>query len=147
MHNEYKHSDWINSITKTKSYLLDEVEEGDADKALKTYHPYLINRDVAKTLLNLFIVNELNTKLRYLDKKMQYDYLFYAVPKTTSNASKKSWNKSVYKKSNVNHTHHNAIKEFYECSNAQAKSALLTLTPQQIHKIVYFVQHKKGGKG
>ena len=145
MHNDYKHSDWVKSITKTKSYLLEDAEADDADQALKTYHPYLINRDVAKTVLNLFLVNEINIK-PWVDKKMQYDYLFYAVPKTTANTAKKSWNKSVYKVVKVNPTHLNAVKEFYGYSDAKAKSALLTLTPEQIHKIVYFVQQRKGGK-
>ena len=66
MPNDYTHKDWIKSIQCTKEYLLDDLESDDADKSLKTYHPYLINNQLSKKMLNILLVNEMNINLSFL---------------------------------------------------------------------------------
>jgi hypothetical protein len=143
--NDFKHSDWVRSISYTKKYLLDGMETDEVDASLKSYSPYLINKQLSKEVVNIFVVNKLNIN-SHLDKKLQYDCLFNIIPKRNPNPAKKSKNKSISKKSNINPVHLNAVKEFYGYSNNKAKIALETLTAKQIHQIVYCVQNNKGGK-
>ena len=142
--NDFKHSDWVKSISYTKKYLLDDMETDEADAALKSYYPFLINSQLSKEVVNIFVVNKMNIN-SHLDKKLQYDYYFNIIPKANPNLPKKSCDKSISKKVNINPVHLKAVKEYFGYSNNKAKIALETLTAKQIHQIVYCEQNKKGG--
>ena len=138
--NHIKHSDWSNSINHTKEYLVETEQD------LQSYHPYLINKQMARKLENLFVVNQIN-QYPALDKKMQYDFFFHWIEKANPDAAKKHWTKSKSKmKDNFTSSQFEAVKAYFKYSNGKAKSAMAVLTSNQIHQIVYFMNKSKGGK-
>jgi len=145
MPNDLKYSDWVKSISTTKEYLLDEVEADDTDLLMKSYHPYLVSKSLLQNPQTIYAVNTVNM-LPGISKKMHYDYLFHYLPKSKPK-TKTPKKGSASKKSKVNATQLNAIKEYYGYSNEKAKSAIEVLSPMQIHQITYWVQNNKGGKG
>ena len=108
------------SILKTNEYLINSDEEE------KEYVPFVVNKALSGHIDCIFYVNEMN-KNPHLDKKMQYDYLFYSIRKYNRNFQK--WIK--YKESdNIE-----LVKEYYGVSSDKAKEVLKLLTEEQINFI------------
>lgn len=65
----------MNSINMNKNVdLIDEYNESD-------YVPFVVNRCFSYYPDTILLANELNQKLGYLDKKLQYKYYLYSVRK------------------------------------------------------------------
>lgn len=119
----------IPSLLQGNDYLLtSEVEE-------KEYSAYMVNRALSQHIDCLFYANEMN-RYHFLDKKLQYDYLFYSIRKYKRKYQK--WMKS-------NETVDiQLIKEYYSYSTPKAKQILPLLSKENLEEIK--VKLDKGGK-
>lgn len=75
---------FINSLSEDKNYLYDEVTS-------KEYTPYIVNRAFFIHIDTLHHASVMNQAYN-LDKKMQHDYYFYALPKKVR---RKKWLKKT----------------------------------------------------
>lgn len=119
----------IKSISETKKNLLVDAESE------KDYNPFMVNRGLSYFSDTIMYANEMNRNYD-LPKKMQHDFLFYAIPK------KKRFSKWVKKEADDKSL--SLIKEYFKYSNEHAKSALKILTPDQL-KIIE-VRMYRGGR-
>lgn len=110
----------IPSIQQTKKDL--SGEEG----FLKNYLPFIVNRSLSFHYDCVMQVNEVN-KYPSLDKKMQYDYLFYSI--RGYKRKFEPWQK-LSKNENLE-----IVKEYYGYSNDKAKDVLSLLNDNQINEI------------
>tara|TARA_B100001939_G_scaffold336397_1_gene339468 strand:+ start:279 stop:659 length:381 start_codon:yes stop_codon:yes gene_type:complete len=112
--------DWLNSINKTKTNLIDEDPSIE-----KEYLPYIINRCLSGSIDCVMYCNELNIN-HNLDKKLQYDFLINTVrpKKRFSPWLKKEKIKDI-----------ESVKSYYGYSNEKAEQALKILTTEQINFI------------
>jgi hypothetical protein len=78
-----------------------------------------------QTIDTLLYANEMN-KYHALDKKLQYDFYFYAIP------AKKRWSPWAKKEELDNF---DIVKEYYKCGNQKAKEYLKVLTSDQIEQL------------
>ena len=106
----------IPSILKTKDY---DYSESD-------YVPYLVNKALSFHIDCLFTVEILNC-YPFLDKKLQYDYYFYAIK--GYNRPFKKWIKGSEDK-NLQ-----IIQSYYNCSLSKAKEIIGLLTNENISLI------------
>lgn len=118
----------IPSILKTNEHII------NSDEDEKDYTPFVVNKALSGHIDCIFYVNEVN-KNPHLDKRLQYDYLFYSIRKYNRNFQK--WIK--YKDSDDVEL----IKEYYGYSSDKAKEVLKLLTEEDIK----FIKSKmdKGG--
>lgn len=121
--------DLIPSILQNKEHIINsEFEE-------REYVPYTVNKALSQHIDCIFHVNEMNNN-PHLDKKLQYDYYFYAVRKYKRQYQK--WHKNTDPGDLL------IIKEYYQCNTSVAKEYYKILTEDQIKSIKSFVD--KGGK-
>lgn len=117
------------SILENNEYLI-QTEDDE-----KSYSAYMVNKSLSAHIDCLLHVNAMNM-YHFLDKKMQYDYLFYSVRKYKRKYQK--WMK-------FNETKDiQTVKEYYNCSLSKAKDYLMILTKDQLKEIEQKLD--KGGK-
>lgn len=117
------------SLLENKGYALESQEDE------KSYSPFMVNKALSGHIDCLHHVNLMNIN-HHLDKKMQYDYLFYSVRKYKRKYQK--WMK-YNESSDIQ-----LIKEFYGYSTAKAKKVLPLLTKENLLYIAGKLD--KGGK-
>jgi hypothetical protein len=91
----------------------------------KAYTPYIINRCFSYFPDTIFHAQEMNTR-SYLDKRMQYDYMLYALRKRKRFAP---WQKAE------NPEDLDIVKEYFGFSDVKAKEALRILQVKDIELI------------
>lgn len=123
--------DFVNSINNTKQHLMQ-----DDPLAEREYVPYLTNRSLSNFSDTLFAANAMNTN-HLLDRRMQYDYLFYSVTKKRRYGK---WNKPEYN----NRIEIDAIKAVFGYSEKKAKQAFRILKSEDIDKILKEHGHMNG---
>lgn len=117
------------SILENNKYFL-ETEEDE-----KSYSPYTVNKALSAHIDCLLHANAMNI-YHTLDKKLQYDYLFYSIRKYKRKYQK--WMK-------FNETKDiQTIKEYYNCSISKAKDYLMILSKDQLKEMESKLD--KGGK-
>lgn len=120
--------DIINSINNKTSLEWDDVTE-------KTYAPFIINRGLSFNMQTVMFANVMN-RFPQIDKKMQYDFYFYGVPK---GKRFDKWQKKTELGSDVQ-----AVKDFYNINTDRAVEALKLLSNEQLDMIKEKL--KKGGR-
>lgn len=111
--------EYTNSITQTKKYMM----ESEHDE--KAYVPFLINKSLSFYVDTVLYANDMN-QMHWLDKKLQYDYLFYSIP------AKKRFTKWPKKKKEEDLE---LIKEYFGYGTTKAKQALAVLNDIQLEQI------------
>lgn len=109
--------DYVKSFN-TKDYIYDSENN-------KEYVPYIVNKAISNTSDGIFHANEMN-RCHLLDKKLQYDYYFYALTK------RKRWGPWHKREDNENLR---AVQLYYKYSIEKARSALSILTDDQLAQI------------
>lgn len=110
----------IPSLTVNDEY---QIESSEDEKSVS---PYLINKYLSSYIDTVFHANEMN-KNSFLDKKLQYDYLFFSIRKYKRKYQK--WIKYNESK-NIQ-----IIKEYYNCSTKKAEEYASILTKEQIKEL------------
>lgn len=110
--------DWVRSISETKENLL-------AEDTKKQYNSYVVNKALSYHLDCILLVNEMNTH-NYLDKDIQYSFLF--------NSIRKRKRYSSWEKKNIDDDL-KYIKKYYNYNNDKAYQALKILSKEQINYI------------
>lgn len=105
---------------KTPNNLIDQNETLEDE-----YIPFMTNKALSQSIDCLFYVNELN-KNHHLDKKLQYDFYFYAIP------AKKRFDKWV-KQEKIADVEF--IQRYFGYNYSKAIQALRCLTQEQIDLI------------
>lgn len=124
--------DWIPSISQKTEYLFEENSiDIDNDELEKSYPAYLINKTLSYQPDTVLAANEMN-RLFFLDPKLQYDFLFYIIPKKKRFFK---WEKGA-KNEKIN-----MIKEAFSYSNEKAEDVVDLIEEDQLK--LYF---NKGGK-
>lgn len=120
--------DIVPSLLQNKEYILSPDQE-------KEYNPFIVNKTLSNHMDVLFYVNQMNLNY-HLDKKLQYDYLFYSLKRY-----KRPYQKWIKYTEDPNIKY---IKEYYGYSSQKAKQILPLLSKQNID----FIKQKidKGGK-
>lgn len=70
--------DWITSINEKH---VNVFKEGSVNELEMDYPSYMINRALSQSKDTIQYANLINIKAEYMAPKMQYDFLFHAVPK------------------------------------------------------------------
>ena len=122
--------DYINSINEKKSYLI----ETTADE--KEYGPWIVNKGLSFHQQTVHFANMVNQNWG-LDKKLQYDFLYYGVPKG------KRWGKWLKKEAAEDNL--KAVASFYSVSYAKAEQFIKILTKEQLAEIK--LKLNPGGSG
>lgn len=107
--------EYLKAINLTKQYNLDPLEE-------KQYPAFIVNRGLSYFIDTVLYANQMNI-YPHLDKKMQYDYLFYSVKR------KNRFAKWLKKDSD---TDLETVMAYYKYNAAQAKAVLSILNEEQI---------------
>jgi hypothetical protein len=123
--------DFVNSITNTKQHLMEQDPFAE-----KEYVAYLTNHSLSNFADTIFAANAMNTN-HLLDRRMQYDYLFYGVTKKRRYSK---WHKPKYD----NRIEIDAIKAVFGYSEKKAQQAFETLKPEDVQKILKEWQHMNG---
>ena len=91
----------------------------------KLYNPFLVNRSFSYFRDTVLYANEMNIR-PYLDKKLQYDYLYNSLRKSKrySKRFKKEMNSDI-----------DAVQEYYQYSYEKAKEAVRVLTKEQLKQL------------
>lgn len=108
--------DFLNDITLGKENLMDN------EAAERLYPAYMVNRGLSQHQDTILYAAEMN-KYPQLDKKMQHDFLFYAIP------ARKRMSKWAKK---VDPVALDAVKQVYGYNDEKAKAAIEVLTDEQI---------------
>lgn len=121
--------DFIPSILQSNKYQIENSEDE------KSYNPFLVNKALSSHLDVIYHVYNMNLYPQ-LDKKMQYDYLFYGVRKC-----KRPFNKWLKSKETDDIA---MLREYYGYSLKKAKEVLSLLSKEQLD----FIREKTdlGGK-
>jgi len=114
--------DFLNSINDNKEDIM--VEE-------KEYSPYMVNRGLSYFPDTLFYANEMNANWG-LEHRLQYDFLRTSI-RRRKRFSK--WFKET-KDSDLE-----AVKEYYNYNDRNARFALRILSPEQVKDIKQILQH------
>lgn len=110
---------FVNSLSEDKSYLYDEHTE-------KQYTPFIMNKAFAIHIDTLHHAALMNQHYN-LDKKMQHDYYYYALPKKVR---RKKWlKKTDQEKAEIKIIED--VAEVIQYNFLKAKAFWKTLTPQQ----------------
>lgn len=121
--------EYIASINN-KEYIL-------SDNDYKEYNPFIVNRGLSLFEDTILYAHEMN-KNSHIDKKMQYDYLFYSIRK------KKRW--TPWPKKSNNSEILDIVKELYGYNDMKAKDALKILTEEQISELKNKIKGVKNDK-
>lgn len=100
-------------------------EKTPLDWEKKDYNPWIINRSFSNLMDTLFFANELN-KYYHLDKDVQYDFYYTAIPKGKRYSS---WHKEI------NNEDVKVIREFYNVNRRIAEKYLALLTTSQLNEL------------
>jgi len=121
-------SEWLNSVNfNKKDIILDEYDE-------KQYPGFIVNKCLSGMADAVLYANEMN-RLHWLDKKMQYDFFLYGLPKKKRFAP---WMKAKKVKDI------DIVKQYYGYNNEKAKMALEILTDDQLDEMRIVMS--RGGK-
>lgn len=112
---------YLNSIVVDNNYMFDNETAANQE-----YSPFLINRGLSYYADTLFTANIIN-KLPFLDKKLQYDYLFGTIDKKKRYSK---WEKKPILENDVSN-----MMKVYGYSRAKAESVLDILTQPQLTAI------------
>jgi hypothetical protein len=121
--------DFVNSITTTKNNLMENDPLAERD-----YVPFVVNRALSYFPDTIFAANAMNTNA-FLDKKIQYEYLFHSVSKKKRFSK---WHKPE------EDARIEAIVTLFKCSIRQAKQTLKILKSDQIDKLMAEYRHLEG---
>jgi len=121
--------DWLNSINSNKKNLISEDSLTE-----KAYLPFIVNKCLSYFPETVFHANQMNM-MSHLDKRMQYEYFLYKIPKK-SRFSK--WYKVEESQKIEN------IKQYYGYSTQKAKQISHLITDEQEEIISASLQ--KGGQ-
>jgi len=124
---------YLKSLNSQKLHLMDDPDT--EIEAEKDYRPYIVNRCFSNFPDTLLHAQEMNLH-PFLDNRMQYDYLFYAVRKRSRFSP---WHKAI-KPEDLD-----LVKEYYGFNNTKAKEALKILTDDELDAI-RLVMNKGGLK-
>lgn len=113
--------DFLKTITQTKENLMDQSDLNERD-----YEPFLVNRGLSYYPDTIFYAQQA-TEYSHLDKRLQYDYLFYAIPQKKRFAA---WPKKI------DQTTLECVKRVYGYGNEKAIEAMSILKPEQIAEIL-----------
>lgn len=111
-------TDFFNSINKTKKNIITD------DKSERFYVPYIINKSMSYHKDSIFHSNMMNMN-PMLDKKIQYDYYLYSLPKASRYAK---WQKP--EESDIG-----AIMTLYGFSRQKAMEVRQLLSKSQMQDI------------
>lgn len=110
--------DILNNITNGKQPIINEDNEKD-------YNPYMINRFLSGSMDCVLYANEMNQR-HFLDKKIQFDYLFHSIRKT------KRFSKFLKAETSEDLE---LVKTYYNYNNERAREALKILTTEDLDQI------------
>lgn len=124
--------EWIPSINDKQGYLFD----GSRDSEVEHHYPsFMINRALSQYEDTVLLANEVNRFASTLDPKLQYDFLYYSVPKKKRFAS---WNKATTNKDI------SIIQEVYKMSVKKAEEISDLLDKEQMDSLEGYIF--KGGR-
>jgi hypothetical protein len=115
-------SDLLPSLNLKTRHLIDEDKNNEKD-----YNAFIVNKALSYFMDSLVYVNEMNF-YNSIDKLLQYDFLYYGVPKA-KRFKKGKWEKPE----TINNF--DIVKEYYKCSDKKAKEYVAILTDEQIKTI------------
>lgn len=124
--------EWIPSITEKKGYLF---EKGKEEEIERKYPSFMINRALSQYEDTVLLANEVNRMGATLDPKLQYDFLYYLVPKKRRFSK---WAKAQ-KSDTIN-----MIVEAYNISVRKAEEIIDLLSEDDIENLKTYLY--KGGK-
>jgi hypothetical protein len=116
-----KMMDYVFDIMSNKNHLLHQDPEN-----VKGFDPFITNRALSMNLDTIMWANEMN-KAHSLPKEMQYDFLFFGIPKRRRQFS---WKKKT-KLDNIV-----VIQQYYECSYAKALEMSRLLTDDDVNDMI-----------
>ena len=112
-------NEWLRSInTGKKSIMNDEFDE-------KQYPGFIVNKCLSGMADAVMYANEMN-RMHWLDKRMQYDFFLYGLPKKKRFAP---WMKAKKVKDL------DIVKQYHGYNNEKAKIALEILTEDQLEEM------------
>lgn len=120
--------DFTKSITQTKEYLI----KSNFDE--EEYVPWVVNRSLSVHPDTVFYVQEMNLN-SHLDKKMQYDFLYYGIKK-----GRRPFIKYPKKEKSDMIA---IVMELYKYNVKKAKATIAVLSDEQLEKLKDF--YFKGG--
>lgn len=108
--------DWVNSINNKNEIGTESID---------SYAPFIVNRALSYFDDAVFMANEMNLR-HSLDKDMQYQFLYCAVPKRKrfSKWAKKQEDSKV-----------SVVSKVYNISLKEAEGYMQLLTPEQIREL------------
>lgn len=109
--------DFLNDITSKKENIIQDSES--------EYVPFLVNRGLSQHIDCLLQANQMN-QLHFLDKKMQFDYLFHSI------VAKKRFGKWAKAETQENL---DLVCEYYQCNENRGKEILCLLSEQDIMRL------------
>lgn len=121
--------DFVKSITHTDEYLIGT--EHDAGE----YVPWVVNRALSVYPDTLIDANEMNC-MPWIDRRMQYDFLFHSVRKYKRPFVKYPSNKKVSENMDL-------VRQLYSFGNKKAHDAISVLSPEQLAELKLIFE--KGG--
>lgn len=119
-------SDFLNSINQTKENLIQKDSNLE-----KEYLPFVMNKCFSYFPDTIFYANRMN-QAAFLDKKLQYDYYFYSIPK------RKRFSKWIKPEENKDIE---VIKQVFGYSDRRAREVIDLLPMDKIRDLV-----QKGGQ-
>lgn len=108
--------DFVKSINDKTGNLIDRDPNTERE-----YSPYIVNRALSQFADTVMAANTMNS-MHYLDKKLQYDYLYRSV--------KKSKRFARWIKPEREEDWENMIMEWYKVSRVRAREYLSMMTEQ-----------------
>lgn len=125
--------DWIPSITEKTRYLFEN--KNITSEIERNYPSFMINRALSQYYDTVLIANEVNRFSSILDPKLQYDFLYYLVPKKRRFAK---WAKSS--KNDIINT----IVDVYNVSIKKSEEICDLLSEKDIENLKSYLN--RGGK-
>lgn len=101
------------------------LKNGNRDEALSAYNPFMINKAFSMHIDTVMYAAEMNG-LWQLDKDMQHDYFFHALPRK----KRFGWIKGDAKDVTIE-----LVAKVYQVNLRRARDILSLLTPDQISDI------------
>lgn len=115
--------DYVNSITYSKKNIIEESENPELEE--KEYNTFIVNKQLSYFIDTISYAQDMNI-IYELDKKLQYDYLFYSIRK------KKRFSKWGKIETSADLAF---LMEYYKYNKEKAKSALSILSQDQIDEL------------
>lgn len=120
--------DWKNIIDQKLPYEWGQDTE-------KEYIPYIINRALSMSLQSVLFANEIN-KYGSLDKRMQFDFYYHAIPK---GKRYDKWHKKEDVSSDVK-----LVQDYYNINISEAMRTISLLSHEQLNELRLITN--KGGR-